>query len=232
MAFIAESRRNKFWFGTRELRAMIVGMDSKEEVWKDVPGYEGVYQVSNRGRVKSQRRFGSSGGILTPRVKSDSGHLRVSLCQSGKVKDFLIHRLVLFAFVGFPEQGLECCHNNGDPADNRLENLRWDTSKANSEDIARHGRTSNPWVGRTHCSRGHELSPDNVYSPPKQPGRRVCRTCRRRSERDFSTQGLPKDSPLHGTTSGYARGCKCESCMEANRIYNRISSERRRKARA
>lgn len=230
MAFISESRRNKFWFGTPEMDAIIVGMDSKEEVWKDVPGYEGVYQVSDQGRVKSQRRFGTTGGVLTPRVKADSGHLRVALCQNGKVKDFLIHRLVLFAFVGFPAPGLEGCHNNGDPADNRLENLRWDTSKANSADIFLHGRTTNPWAGRTHCSRGHELSSDNVYTSPKHPTRRTCKACQKINYLVYSRQGVPDDSPYHGSTKGYRRGCRCDLCMEANRVYNRDCDKRRREA--
>ena len=67
-----------------------------------------------------------------------------------------IHRLVLEAFVGPCPEGMETCHNNGVRTDNRLENLRWDTSSANNDDIVKHGRH---WLAsRSHCPRGTRLS--------------------------------------------------------------------------
>lgn len=67
------------------------------------------------------------------------GHVKVGLSKGNKKYFRKVHRLVLEAFVGPRPEGMECCHYNGDPADNRLENLRWDTSKGNTSDSIRHG---------------------------------------------------------------------------------------------
>lgn len=67
------------------------------------------------------------------------GWLQVSLCKQGKRLGQSIHRLVLLAFVGPCPEGMECCHNDGNGKNNRLDNLRWDTSKANAADRKRHG---------------------------------------------------------------------------------------------
>lgn len=199
-------------------------------MWKDIPGYEGVYSVSNYGRVKSYKRFGSSGGILKPRVKSDTGHLRVSLSSSGRVSDFLIHRLVLTAFVRTPEDWEQGLHGNGDPTDNRLWNLRWGSSSENHADMLSHNRGVNNWAGREECFRGHPLTPDNTYTPPGAGKRRVCRACQKMSGDKYRTQGLPDDSDLHATVTGYRRGCRCDECILANREYNRAGVKRRREA--
>lgn len=67
------------------------------------------------------------------------GHLVVNLHRDGRKFRRYIHRLVLEAFVGPRPPGLICCHWDGDPANNRLENLRWDTYKSNCDDMLRHG---------------------------------------------------------------------------------------------
>lgn len=116
------------------------------ETWKDIPGYEGYYQVSDRGRVQSLPRTVTRDGrpyrrlpgrALRPQSQN-SGHLHVSLCKGGR-KLCRVHRLVLEAFVGPCPPGGECLHRNGNPADNRLENLRWGTHRENQDDMARHG---------------------------------------------------------------------------------------------
>lgn len=111
------------------------------ENWKDVTGYEGVYQVSDRGRV---RRMGST-ECLKPNINRD-GYARVDLCRYGVKRTIDVQTLVLTAFVGPRPEGMECCHfPDSDPANNRLENLRWDTHVANIMDarilLARKGRT-------------------------------------------------------------------------------------------
>jgi hypothetical protein len=74
--------------------------------------------------------------------RDDGGHICVSLCRDGKRRQVFVHRLVLTAFVGSCPPGLECCHNDGNPANNRLRNLRWDTQFANAADAVRHGVTA------------------------------------------------------------------------------------------
>ncbi|MDP7729539.1 HNH endonuclease [Mycobacterium sp. TY813] len=91
-----------------------------------------------------------------------------------------MHHLVLEAFVGPRPPGLEGCHGNGDPADNSVANLRWDTRSANVFDSVRHGTHNH--ASRTHCSKGHELTPDNVYKDPAR-NRRQCKQCARNRAR-------------------------------------------------
>lgn len=105
------------------------------EIWKEVPGYEGQYQVSNEGRVKSFRR--RKDGVLLAPGRMTGGHLSVAL---GRRQSRCVHELVLLAFVGPRQPGQECLHTNGNPADNRLANLRWGTRSENLRDKVRHGQ--------------------------------------------------------------------------------------------
>lgn len=133
------------------------------EIWKDIPGYEGRYQVSDQGRVRSCDRAiefpayttgsgvyrGASkrvfkGRVLKPgRVKS--GHLSLPLGRP--LIGRMVHQLVLLAFVGPCPAGHEVLHLNHDPADNRLSNLRYGTRSENLKmDYAR-------GVNRLHGAR-------------------------------------------------------------------------------
>jgi hypothetical protein len=113
------------------------------ELWKDISGYEGRYQVSNLGRVKSLKRIETRSdgrahtvaeSLLTPSPNIVSGHLRVNLAKDRKSKTVYIHRIVLEAFQGTCPIGQECCHADDDPSNNVISNLRWGTHKENTED--------------------------------------------------------------------------------------------------
>lgn len=108
-------------------------MNCVNETWKDIPGYENLYQISSTGRVKSLNyRRTSEEKILRPGLNSSSsGYYFVSLCKNGEWKYFRVHRLVALSFIPNPENK-ECVdHINGDRLDNRVENLRWCTQKEN-----------------------------------------------------------------------------------------------------
>lgn len=164
-------------------------MNASAEDWKPVVGYEGLYEVSNHGRVRSLPRevkFGTSmrlspQTILRPRT-IPSGHQTVSIYRDRKRKTAKVHRLVLEAFVGPAPEGMECCHNNGIASDNRIENLRWDTTAANRRDSVKHGTNLN--AAKTHCLNGHPLTTDNIYQ--SQLPYRICRTCGRERRRRYS----------------------------------------------
>ena len=100
-----------------------------------MPGYEGLYEVSDQGRVRSFARY-KSGRILRP-GRMPQGHMSVAL---GRGNSQCVHKLVLLTFVGPAPDRHECCHNNGDPSDNRLENLRWGTRSENNIDAVQHQR--------------------------------------------------------------------------------------------
>ena len=131
------------------------------ERWLAVPGYEGIYEVSDEGQVRSIERSISQksrtgaeyirtmkGVLLTGVPGSDGRYLYVHLSNSHK-QHHSIHSLVLRAFVGEPKEGQEGCHNDGDSHNNRLANLRWDTHEANELDRKAHGTVCK---GETHAS--------------------------------------------------------------------------------
>jgi hypothetical protein len=127
--------------------------EMRTENWKPIPGYEGSYEVSDLGRVRSlarRVRLVAHGiemtrsvppRILRPGKQSASGHLSVAL---GKGNSQSVHVLVLLAFVGSAPEGCECLHIDGNATNNTLENLRWGTRRDNLIDIFYHkGRSLN-----------------------------------------------------------------------------------------
>lgn len=107
------------------------------ERWRDVVGWEGLYRVSDRGRVSSARREGTRGGLM--RLSMGRGYLQAHLRGPGRRLLAEVHRLVLEAFVGPRPPGAQARHLNGDSMDNRVENLAWGTPAENAADRVRHG---------------------------------------------------------------------------------------------
>jgi hypothetical protein len=151
------------------------------ETWRPVVGYEGRYEVSDQGQVRSRDRNVSyvvngqtrnrffPGRMLSPQTGTTGGYVHVVLPGLGTVN---VQRLVMAAFVGPRPAGLVICHNNGDGADNRLENLRYDTQSENLKDAVTH--KTNWQTVKTHCPNGHEYTPENTG--PNGSARR-CLTC-------------------------------------------------------
>jgi hypothetical protein len=146
------------------------------ENWKPVAGAAGRYEVSDQGRVKSL--VGRKERLLKPGVHPRSGHRLVSLAiERGTAKAFWVHRLVLEAFVGPCPAEREACHNDGDPGNNNVGNLRWGTRSENRKDSVNHG--THQHAKKTHCPQGHAY--DRVYTRRTGPKAgatfRACSRC-------------------------------------------------------
>lgn len=120
------------------------------ETWKPVIGYEGYYEVSDFGRVRSMNRWvkHQHGGDrkLKGKIMAGgsqlSGHRCVVLCRENQPHTQRIHRLVLEAFAGPAPSGMCARHLDGNPKNNRIDNLTWGTMLENSADRIRHGRSN------------------------------------------------------------------------------------------
>ena len=107
-------------------------------IFKDIKGYEGLYQVSNHGEVKSL----ISKKILNPR-KSPNGYYRVALYSGKKPTNHSIHVLVANSFIENPNNKSQVNHRNGDKKDNRAENLEWVTPSENIKHAYKNNLISN-----------------------------------------------------------------------------------------
>lgn len=105
---------------------------------RPIPGFEGLYSISDRGVVISSCRRGTDGRAVASHVQSN-GYLKVHLYKNCRRRARWVHQLVLEAFVGPRPDGLIACHNDGNPLNNSIENLRWDTPSANYDDARKHG---------------------------------------------------------------------------------------------
>lgn len=110
-------------------------MSDPAERWRWVPGYEGLYLVSDMGRVMSVPRkvvHGPNTGRVLKQTYCGSGYLRVSLCSKGASKAFSVHRLVAEAFIPNPDEKPQVNHKDGNKSNNVLANLEWVTASENT----------------------------------------------------------------------------------------------------
>ena|SRR5690606_1388273 len=183
-----------------------------DEIWKPVPGYEGIYEVSSKGRVRSLDRVNSQGARVRGRVmktRTDKdGYFDLVLSKAGEKTYPRVHRLVCEAFHGpAPEGKPFACHKDGNNQNNTPENLYWGSSSDNMQDAVRHGTHRNS--RKTHCERGHEL-PKNRRCPE------CARVHARRTVERSRESGLAPDDPRHGTEyASRVFGCRCDRCREA-----------------
>ena len=150
-----------------------------EEIWKDVVGYEGYYQVSNLGRVRSLDRIVSNGRkikgkILSTKVNTPPYYPRVSLSVNGKMKLVQVHRLVAQAFVynPDPEHKTQVGHKDESRTNNRADNLEWVTPKENSNMPLHRERVSKANEGKVLSAETKSkisLSQKGKYKGEKNP---------------------------------------------------------------
>ena len=162
-------------------------MHDANERWRPIAGFEGLYEISNHGRVRSlprkaigQRSF--PGKIMAQSNLDNYGYVQISLHRDGVRTHTRVHLLVAAAFIPNPDNHPVICHIDGNPANNHHENLRRGTQSDNMHDTVRHGRH---WqVQKTHCKNGHEFTPDNI-KPKNGNKHRACRTCVRIANQEY-----------------------------------------------
>lgn len=155
------------------------------EAWKPVVGYEGMYEVSYLGRVRSVDRAifqtGSRpcfktrhGKMMSIFPMKSTGYLCVRLCRDGRAVTRTVHSLVLEAFHGPCPEGMESLHGKGGQHDNSAPNLHWGTRSENTLDQVRAG--THHHARKQKCPKGHEYD----YIVPGT-NKRHCNSCRRNS---------------------------------------------------
>lgn len=171
--------------GTAPGNGRLIGVDVQDrtaEEWRPILGFEGSYEVSDQGNVRSLTRYQpdglhviQGGPMRAAIIGCDSPRRMIRMSTNGRQIAKYVAVLVLEAFVSPRPEGMQACHNNGDRFDDRLANLRWGTPSENQRDRLIHG-THNQ-ANKTHCPQQHEYTPDNTYV--NTAGSRCCRTCRR-----------------------------------------------------
>ena len=159
---------------------------SKNEVWKDVKGYEGLYKVSDRGNVFSVERTSTNnrkfGGITLKPSYDKDGYLMVNLYKNGVIKTKKIHRLVTEAFIPNPESHPEVNHRDEVKTNNYVENLEWCTREHNLNYGTRNERSS-----RTNSKKVKAV---NIKTG----------------------EVLTFNSTVEAERKGYSRGCVASAC--------------------
>ena len=205
--------------------------------WMSIPGFDGHYEASDAGLIRSLDRTIMTvsrtrkpysqlrpGRVLKPGKIGTSEHLHVVL--EGRI-DRTVHSLILETFVGPCPPGLEALHHDDDPSNNKLSNLSWGTRSENSYDAIRNDKHFH--AGLTHCKRGHELTPENLQQHTSSvPNRthRTCLACRRERQavynsggrvvpEGFCPNGHPK-IPENRMTNGAGR-TRCKECVTESR---------------
>lgn len=125
-----------------------------DEIWKDIKNYDGIYQISNKGRVKRIDKFSKKlehGCFLKPNI-TDKGYLSVKLIKN----TFFVHKLICEAFLGERPVGLQINHKDCDKKNNSVENLEYVTQTQNMQHAKKNGLRpdmfgkNNPFYGKKH----------------------------------------------------------------------------------
>ncbi|MEB8150467.1 NUMOD4 domain-containing protein [Staphylococcus xylosus] len=182
-----------------------------KENWEDIPGYEGYYQVSNLGNIKSLSRVvdrGSYSFISKEKLlkfrEATQGRYYVDLQKDKNVKRFYVHKLVALAFIGECPKGMNVCHINGNCQDNTLANLRYDTQRQNQIDIYRYGKRH----GNSKLSIEQILKIRSLYKTNRYTTRElakmfsVSQNCTQRIVRKVTFSWLNDDGSISESKTG------------------------------
>lgn len=131
------------------------------EIWKDIPGYERLYQVSNLGNVRSLNYRRSGKSKLLKQGTDKKGYKQVGLWKNSKRKHYSVHRLVAIAFLPNPNNLPQVNHKDENKANNNIDNLEWCDAKYNNNYGTRNERTSESHKGKKGCWYEKQLSEEH-----------------------------------------------------------------------
>lgn len=198
-------------------------MTTSEE-WRDVVGWEGFYEVSNLGEVRSvsgirvnphtSRSYRVTGKILIGRVNR-GGYRQVLLAHSQNVFTRTVHKLVAEAFLPNPNNHPMVLHGPNGKLDNSTGNLRWGTAAENAADSVQDG--THPEARKTHCPHGHPYDKRNTLM---NSGHRKCRQCvrTRSATRYWKLRNEEIRERLLGGLPARLPKPRCEGCGRYGRI--------------
>lgn len=133
-----------------------------KEIWKDIKGYEGFYQISSFGNARSltrtvdhnwMRSIELEGQALSP-TTTEFGYLILGLSKKGKMRTIFVHRLVAMNFISNPDKKRSVNHKDGDKTNNNVDNLEWVTHSENMKHAYANGIRKAPYQGKkgkSHC---------------------------------------------------------------------------------
>lgn len=158
-----------------------VAMQSTEpEIWKPVFGFEGLYEVSDAGRVRrdttARGRGAVPGRVIAANTNRPGGYRWVTLYHQGFGTKVYVHRAVARAFLPASKSDV-VRHRDDNPANNAASNLAWGTQADNVRDMLERGRARNGWGDAAACIHGHAFTKENTYITKR--GHRACRACAR-----------------------------------------------------
>lgn len=190
------------------------GERNVKEIWKDIDGYEGKYQISNLGNVKSLNYHREKRAvIMTP--KDIRGYKVIGLRKGGKKRFYSIHRLVAKAFIHTNDYSLQINHKNLNKADNSVDNLEWVLPHDNTIHAIEHGRFENS-ADKLRIANEHRKK--RVLAMAQNSGEVVSFESIREAARVLNV-GRKEISlclrGLRGQTKGY-KFCKSEVMPDAN----------------
>lgn len=186
----------------------------QHEEWRAIPGYEGRYEASSHGRVRSLTRRDGRGvlheGIIRKLQVDEKGYRRVTLHRNGR-RGLLVHQLVCMTFHGPRLAKMEVRHIDGNNKNNFASNLAWGTASENQFDKVIHG--THQQTRKTECPRGHVLTAPNLVKSIATDGRRDCLACSRGRANAQTARRLGLDLDLKTVCDEHFRKIMAKECL-------------------